>query len=195
MRWLAAPLAGLVIFMGTGFVSALSDTTRRSATLAASAEDAPKDTASAEEETAQLPTVAEMTGRQADAFDELVTALQQTGEQVKTLNSQLRGQSSGLAELKGATESLVAPLRCSSRRLSTLIETSDDAPPQLAEAVALMRALTSLQERSLKHLRSINRKLAAFEALAVATSAEALERPAPFDVKASGAGGTPPPPC
>jgi hypothetical protein len=189
VRWIAAPLAAFVILMGAGFISALSETTTRSAGLTASAEDAPKDTASGAEETATLPTVADMTGRQADAFDELVDALQQTGEQVKTLNARLRGQSIGLARMKTTTSSLLEPLRCSSRRLTALIETSDDAPPQLTEAVTLLQDLISLQDRSLKHLRSINRKLSALEALAVATSAEPLPRPAPLEIDVGGVGG------
>jgi hypothetical protein len=174
---LAAPLAALVVFTGAGFVSTLSDTTRVSAALAASAEKAPKDTAAAADQTGALPTVAEMTGRQADAFDELVAALRRTGAQVKKLDSQLSLQAGGLRRMKRATDGLTAPLLCNNELLGDLVAASEDAPAQLTEAAGLIRAMVTLQDRSIRHLRSINRKLAALDLLATATTSEALGRP------------------
>jgi hypothetical protein len=164
------------MFTGAGFVSTLADTTRVSAALAASAEKAPKDTAAAAEQTGALPTVAEMTGRQADAFDELVTALRQTGEQVKKLDSQLELQVSGLGNMRRATDALAAPLDCNNDLLAALVAASEGAPSRLAEAADVIRDMVELQDRSIKHLRSINRKLAALDLLATATSAEPLGR-------------------
>ena len=177
MRWIAAPLIALLVFLGSGFVSSLARTTKLSAALAASAEEAPQSTGDAARQTSGLPIAARLTGRQADAFDELVTALKTTAEQVGQLDRTLTSQSQEMVDLHTATASLRAPLGCAAKRLRALAEASATTPERLEEATRIIGSLIELQDRSVKHLRSINRKLAALGALATATDTEPLPRP------------------
>ena len=197
MRWIAIPLSALVLFAGAGFASQLSRTTHVSAALAASAREAPITTKEAAQQTAGVPEIARLTGKQAAAFDGLVGAIRETSRRVEHLNEVLGAQSRGIPRLRDAVLRLHPHLACAERRLKVLIATSASAPSRLTDARAIVAALIGLQDRSAKHLRSINRKLAALGVVADASSVQPLDPPGDLDIGSPhvGLGGRRPQPC
>jgi hypothetical protein len=197
MRWIAIPLGALVLFVGAGFASQLSRTTHVSAALAASAREAPRSTSEAARQTAGLPLIAKLTGKQATAFDGLVGAIRETSHRVQHLNAVLRAQSQGIPLLREAVLRLRPDLACAQKRLEILVRASGAAPRMLAEARTIVGSLVALQDRSAIHLRSINRKLAAFGVLADASSTQPLAPPSPLGISVPHGGheGQPSAPC
>ncbi len=169
MRWLIAPLIGALAFTVSGFLGALEDTTKASAELAAASEEAPQTTREALEEIDDLPAIADVTGRQALAFRGLANALQASSERVEALGDSLDEQLEGLDRLSGAISSARPAIACVESRLRDLLESSQRSPEALRELGKIMIGLIAAQEKSIRHLKSINRKLTALGVVATAT--------------------------
>lgn len=189
MRWIVAPLVAALLLFGSGFMRALEDTTRASIALARSSESAPRTTEAAVEEVETLPTVADLTDRQATAMAALADALEISSQRVRDLNRSVAGQSSSLAKLTETIDAFDKTIGCIETRLRMLLEVSGTAPPRLGAIAATVAELRGAQEKSIRHLRSINRKLSALGAAAVATDVEAP--PPPGNAPAPAPGGSP----
>jgi hypothetical protein len=126
-----------------------------------------------------------------------VEAIRETSRRVEHLNAVLRAQSRGVPRLRKAVLGLHPDLTCARRRLGTLVDASGSAPPMLEEAQAIVASLVALQDRSARHLHSINRKLSALGLVADASSSQPLDPPARLHVPVPTAGsrGGPPAPC
>lgn len=176
MRWLMAPLVAATLMSGSGFLDALELTTKRSVDLARTSKDAPERARAGVEEVASLPQIADLTTQQANAFDALADALQLSAERVFELNDSLNDQVEGLDRLAGDIESLDAPISCARERIAELASSSRQTPPVLREIGATLDRIIASQNKSIRHLRSINRKLTA---LGVAATAQGVEPPPP----------------
>jgi chromosome segregation ATPase len=191
IRWIAAPLAGLMLFGGSAFLDALEKTTEESLALAEASEEAPETTAEAAGEVETLPAVAHLTEEQASAFRALADALEVSARRVAGFNEQLRTQSDGLGSLAGAMEKLDGSVKCIRTRLDSLLAASEATPPALEGVSDPLTFITAAQNKSIRHLKSINRKLAALGVVAVASGVEAP--PPPDDAPPPEPGGTPRP--
>jgi uncharacterized coiled-coil protein SlyX len=189
MRWIVAPLIAALLLCGSGFMRALEDTTRASIALARSSESAPKTTEAAVDEVETLPTVADLTDRQATAMAALADALEVSSQRVRDLNESVADQSSSLAKLTTAIDAFDKTIGCIETRLRMLLEASGAAPPRLGAIAATVAELRAAQEKSIRHLRSINRKLSGLGVAAAATDVEAP--PPPGDAPAPAAGDPP----
>jgi hypothetical protein len=169
MRWICAPLAALLVFVGAGFVSALSRTTFISADLAASTEEAPRDTAEAAESAADIPLLARLTGQQAESFSNLVVALRGTARRVERLSQDLHEQTERTRRLRSSVARLRPRIVCTADLLDALLSHSRAVPPSLDEATRLVGGISRAQAKALRHLKSINRKLSALGVIARAT--------------------------
>ena len=187
MRWLIAPLLAAIVLLGSAWLNALERTTEQSVALAENSRSAPAETQRATEEVASLPTVAQLTQQQADAFSSLVDALEISAERVQALNGTLQDQSESLDALRTALGAFGEPMSCVEGRLGQLVTQSERIPPSLAEIRRTIAVLSSHQDKSIRHLRSINRKMAALGAVATATDVE--PPPPPGDAPAPDPGG------
>jgi chromosome segregation ATPase len=177
VRWLVAPLIAALFFLGSGWLNALERTTEQSAALAATSEEAPKETAAAAESVSSLPTIAELTEQQADGFRALVDALQLSAQRVRDLNATIEDQRASLETLHTGLGAFRSPIRCVEQRLRLLVATSDGIPRALGTIEATIGELSDQQKRSLRHLRSINRKMTALGVVATATDVRPPPRP------------------
>ena len=169
MRWIVAPLLA-ALFLGTsGFLHELEEMTEASVAMAEAGEEAPAATRKAAENVEQLPLIAELTTRQAEAFATLADALQVSARRVFSLNETLDEQATAIDDLIAATRGLSEPLGCVERRLRRLTQLAAQVPPGLREIPPIVTQLIAAQEKSIRHLRSINRKLTAFGAVARAS--------------------------
>lgn len=189
MRWIAAPLIAALLLCGSGFMRALEDTTRASVALAGSSESAPKTTEAAVEEVETLPAVADLTERQAAAMGALADALEVSSQRVRDLNASVADQASSLAKLTGAIDAIDSSIGCIKTRLRRLLEASRVAPPRLSAIAGTVAELRGAQEKSIRHLRSINRKLSALGIAATATDVEAPPPPGGAPAPDPGAAG------
>ena len=185
-KWLIPPLIGALLFTGSGFLSALETTTDRSAELAASSESAPRSTGRAVEELAPLPVLADLTTVQADAFDELAKALDLSAQRVFALNDTLADQADGIDRMTTGLEGLDEPLDCVSANLQRLRAQSRVVPGGIREVESILDDIIGSQDKAIRHLRSINRKLAALGLVATASGVEPppapdLGAPAPVE--------------
>jgi hypothetical protein len=169
MRWLIAPLIAAIAFLGSGWLDALERTTKNSAALARTSEGAPEETQAAADAVGSLPTIADLTDQQASGFRALVEALKLSAERVLDLNATLDEQGRSLETLGGGLDLFRSPLQCVEERLEELVRASDSIPPALADIEATIGFLSRQQDRSIRHLKSINRKLAALGVVAAAT--------------------------
>lgn len=188
MRWIAAPLAAAVLFAGAGFVDALARTTDLSAALTQSTEEVPATTREAAAEAADVPTIARLTGQQAASFADLVEALQGTAERVAVLEESLGSQVQRTEDLTGGVAALLPRLGCTQVLLERLIGASRSVPTRLRDAGDSIAQLSAAQRKSLKHLRSINRKMKAFGVAADARGIEAARPPRSVSIPASDSG-------
>ncbi|MEA2432619.1 MAG: hypothetical protein QOG54_76 [Actinomycetota bacterium] len=172
MRWLIAPLIAGFLFVTSGFLGSLESTTENSKELAAASEEAPGTTAEAANRVAPLPTLANLTTQQAAAFKELSDALDVSARRVFALNDALGRQATALDDLKGDLSALGDSVGCVSARLSDLNDTADRVAPAVNELTVILRSLVAAQDKAIRHLKSINRKLAALGAIATATDVE-----------------------
>lgn len=191
MNWLIAPLSALLILSGSAYLSALEDTTQASTALAQTSEDAPRTTQDAAEGVEDLPAAADLTEQQADAFETLADALGLSAERVANLEKSLADQATSLEGLGSGLASVGSNTGCIERRLRRLADLAGLPPAVLGQVTARMRGLIEAQDKSLRHLRSINRKLTAFGVVATATDVEAP--PPPPDAPPPSANGDPRP--
>jgi hypothetical protein len=187
----AAPLVGLMLFGGSAFLDALEKTTEESLALAEASEEAPRITAEAAGEVDTLPAVAQLTEQQASAFRGLSEALKVSARRIASFNDTLRAQSDGLENLAGAMERLDGSVKCIRTRLNVLLGASEATPPALDEVSDPLVTITAAQNKSIRHLKSINRKLAA---LGIAAAASGVEVPPPPDDAPAPQPGGPPKP-
>ena len=176
-RWVAAPLVALTMLTMSAWLGELEDTTELSARLAKSSESAPGETKRAAEEVEALPQLAELTTQQAHAFHALAEALDVSAERVVAFNDVLRQQRADLGDLAQSMSELDDPLDCVE---STLVELRDSArrtPSAIGSISATLGAITGAQNKAIRHLQSINRKLAALGVLAGASGVEAPPGP------------------
>ena len=177
MKWIVAPLIAALFLAGSGFMSSLERTTEASIRLADSSEEAPERTAEAAEDVGSLPQVANLTRQQADAFEILADALETSAGRVEDLNSTVAEQLDGLAALVGDIDALDPSVACVGRRLDALIAASSDGPRLIGQISGVLDTVNGSQKRSIRHLKSINRKLTALGLLADATGVESPPPP------------------
>lgn len=171
-RWIAAPLVALVALVLSGFLSELETMTEESAALARSSASAPRTTQEAAEEVEDLPQLAELTTQQANAFGVLADALEVSAQRVEDFNGLLADQQAGLADLARSMGAFDEPLDCIDRTLSDLLASSRATPGEVRAITATLSGITDAQNKAIRHLKSLNRKLAALGVLATATDVE-----------------------
>ena len=181
MRWIIAPLVAAMLLSISGFLNELEETTVGSVQLAQAGRDAPATTQEAADNVADLPAIADLTSRQADAFETLANALETSADRVFTLNDTLDQQARTIGDLATGIADLSEPVSCVEDRLRKLGVLAGRVPPRLREMPAILERLTRAQEKSLRHLRSINRKLTALGVAAEASDVEAPPPPDPGD--------------
>lgn len=174
MRWVVAPLVAALLLFGSGFLDALERTTDASGRLLEASAEAPESTATAAREVGSLPDIAELTARQADGLRALADALELSAERVETLDTALGDQLDGLDRVIADLDGIAPLLGCARDRLRGLLRASDEVPGSLGSLTGILRRVIGSQEKSVRHMRSINRKLAA---LGVAASAQGVEPP------------------
>lgn len=194
IRWIAAPLAAAVLFVGSGYLRTLETSTEASVRLAGTTERAPASTQEAVTQLAPLPEVAALTGRQADLAEALAEALQASADRLGKVNGSLQEQTTSLSTLLETVEALDPRMACIRDRTEDLLTASRLPPRALEEIASVLQGVLPWQDKSVRHLRSINRKLAALGVAAVATGVEPPDPPPPAEPP--GAGSEPPPvPC
>jgi len=177
VRWIALPLAALSVLGWSGFLDRLEAMTRSSAALARASEEAPRTTEEAAEEVTTLPAVARLTTRQADAFTALSAALDVSAERVFSLNDSLDAQSSGIQEIVTGITDIEEVLDCVGDRLNDLIHVSRRVPESVSGIARVLGDVEQTQRKSIRHLKSINRKLTALGVAAEATDVRAPAAP------------------
>ena len=182
-RWIAAPLVALTALMLSGFLSALEATTEESVRLAQSSASAPRTTSQAATQVETLPQLAELTTQQANAFKALADALALSAQRVEDFNGLLARQEGNLADLAESMGDVDAPLDCIDETLGDLLVSSRSTPRAIRAITTTLGGITDAQNKAIRHLKSLNRKLAA---LGVIARASGVDRPA-------GPGGAPPP--
>jgi hypothetical protein len=191
-RWLIPPLIGALLLTGSGFLRSLENTTDRSVELAVSSEDAPRSTGSAAEEVAPLPVLADVTTTQAQAFEQLAKALDLSAQRVFALNDSLARQSDGIEAMTSELASFDDPLDCAQTNLTRLTAQSRTVPSGIRTVEGILERIIASQDKAVRHLKSINRKLAALGIVATVSGEEAppppeTDRPAPVEpVQTSG---------
>jgi hypothetical protein len=176
-RWIALPLVALFALTMSGFVRDLERTTEQSAALAAASEEAPRTTGEAARQVESLPQLARLTEQQATAFRALSDALEVSAERVIDFNDSVRTQSSNLGTLLESMERLGDPLGCVDETLVRLLRASG-ATPEVVESIGgKMVLITAAQNKAIRHLKSINRKLTALGLAAGATGVEPPSSP------------------
>ena len=169
MRWIVAPLIAAMLLGASGFLHELEEMTEASVAMAEAGREAPGATRKAAENVEQLPLIADLTSRQAEAFATLADALEISAQRVFSLNETLGEQATAIDDLIGATRGLSQPLVCVEKRLRKLTDLAGNVPPRLREIPPIITRLIAAQEKSIRHLKSINRKLTAFGAVARAS--------------------------
>lgn len=182
MRWLIAPLIAVMLLGTSGFLHELEEMTEASVAMAEAGREAPAATRKAAENVEQLPVIAELTTRQAGAFATLADALEVSARRVFSLNETLDEQATAIDDLIAAIHGLSEPLGCVEERLRKLTRLARDVPPRLREIPPIIDRLIAAQEKSIRHLRSINRKLTAFGAVARASRVRVPPAPKAPDI-------------
>lgn len=177
MKWLAFPLVALSLLGWSGFMNRLEATTVASTALAEASETAPQDTREAAANVAPLPEVAKLTTRQADAFKALGDALQLSAQRVFRLNDTLDTQATQITGIVTGIGDIEAALGCVGGRLRGLLGVSRKVPPKVDAIRGILSSVEATQRRSIRHLKSINRKLTALGV--VARASDVKTPPAP----------------
>ena len=189
-KWVAAPLVSLLLFAGSGWLNALERTTEASARLAESSRSAPATTRSAAEDVKTIPAIARLTERQSIAFRALAGALAASSIRVKKLNESIGEQVDSVDRLGAVIDGFGGAISCIRARVESLAGASARVPPGLGDITALMRRLAAIQDGSIAHLKSINRKLTLLGVAAAATDVKAPPLPSasPPPVSPEGSG-------
>ena len=183
MKWVVLPLLAAVVLGWSGFVDRLDAMTVASAELARASEEAPRTTQQAAEEVESLPAIARLTTQQAEAFNILGDALEVSAQRVETLNDTLATQADGIEGVVDGTREIKGVLGCVGERLNDLLGAASDVPPQLDEIAGIIRRVEAIQRKSIRHLKSINRKLTALGAAAEATGVNPPPTPKIPDIR------------
>jgi hypothetical protein len=190
IRWIVAPLLAATALGLSGFLDALENTTESSAELARASSEAPRTTQRAAEELEGLPVLADLSVQQSDAFRALADALEVSARRAVSLNESVDAQARRLRGLASRLASLAPSIDCARSRLRGLVETSAGGPAILRAITSTLGRIIAAQDKSVRHLRSINRKLTA---LGVAAAASGVEPPPPPPAGAGGPRPGPPP--
>ena len=177
MKWIALPLIAAAILGWSGFLDRLEATTIESARLAAASEEAPQSTGRAAEEVESLPSIARLTGQQAQAFQALADALRVSAGRVFRLNDSLDAQADQVGDIESGIRAIRHTLGCVSDRLRGLLAVSDRVPGRVEAIRTILEDVERTQRRSIRHLKSINRKLTALGVVARATRVKAPRAP------------------
>lgn len=177
MKWVVVPLIAVMTLGWSGFLDRLDATTVASAELARASEEAPQTTSAASEEVESLPAIAQLTTQQADAFDILGDALKGSAQRVIELNDSLATQASGIGDVVAGMKEIESVLGCVERRLKRLLDASKKVPAEVGKIAGILHDVDSIQRKSIRHLKSINRKLTALGAAARATDVPAPPKP------------------
>lgn len=191
MKWVIAPLVAAVLFVGSAWLNALERTTVASAELAQSSRSAPATTREAAAGVKTLPAIARLTEQQSVAFRALADALAASSARVGQLNQSIGEQVASVERLETAIEGFGDYISCTTDRVEALIEASDSIPAGLDAIGGTMRRLAAIQDESIRHLKSINRKLTVLGVAATATDVKAPPVPSGGE---SPTGGPPPSP-
>lgn len=190
MRWSIPPLVAALLLTGSGFLDSLERTTEASLALSEASLDAPRTTAEAAEELAVLPQIADVTEQQASAMRALADALEGSAQRVRDLDSGLDRQSSELRALQDAIDAIRPDVTCVRARLERLVSVSAGVPSAIGALGDVLEGSIAAQNKSIRHMRSINRKLTALGVVAAAQEVEAP--PPPGTASAPGPGDAPP---
>jgi hypothetical protein len=106
-----------------------------------------------------LPVLASLTEQQARAFEALADALDVSARRVFSLTDMIEEQAASIDGLQGILRGLGRTSTCVGARLRRLTQVTDDVPPRLRRITTTLASLIDSQEKSIRHLRSINRKL------------------------------------
>jgi hypothetical protein len=159
MRWVVIPLVAGLLFVTSGFLHELESTTKASAALARTSREAPETALEGARGVEDLPVLASLTEQQARAFDALADALDVSARRVFSLTDLIDKQATSIGGLKGILRGLGQTSTCVGERLRRLTEVTDDVPPRLRRITTTLISLIDSQQKSIRHLRSINRKL------------------------------------
>lgn len=177
MKWIALPILAAVALGWSGFLDRLEATTIASQRLAQTSEEAPDTTRTAAEEVGSLPDVADLTTIQADTFKTLGDALQVSAERVSRLNDALGQQEAAIDEIVQGIGSVEDALGCVGSRLRSLLASAERVPGRVGDITATLDEVERIQRKSIRHLKSINRKLTALGVAAEATDVKPPPRP------------------
>jgi hypothetical protein len=122
-----------------------------------------------------------LTTQQSSALKALADALEASAERVADLNGSIDDQSANLGRLGDGLADVVPQVDCIRSRITRL---------QRASITATLGRLIASQDRSIRHTRSINRKLAALGVVATIQGVE--PPPPPSEAPAPEAGQAPP---
>jgi hypothetical protein len=159
MRWVAIPLVAGLVFVTSGFLHELESTTKASAALARTSREAPQTALEGAREVEDLPVLASLTEQQARAFDALADALDVSARRVFSLTDLIDKQATSIDGLREVMRGLDLTSACVGARLRRLTQFTDDVPPRLRSIATTLVSLIDTQDKSIRHLRSINRKL------------------------------------
>ena len=118
------------------------------------------------------------------------TRCEASAERVTDLNSSIDTQSEDLEALGDGLADVVPQVDCIRERIVRLQRASDDVAPSLDAITGTLERLIASQNKSIRHTRSINRKLAA---LGVVATLEGVEPPPPPPEAPAPQGGSAPP--
>lgn len=140
--------------------------------MAKSSESAPRTTGAAAREVRTLPQLAGLTNQQAAAFRALAVALESSAQRIVDFNGLVRDQGRDLATLADSMEGLDDPLNCLDETLEKLLVSSRATPGVVGGITVTMSSITEAQNKAIRHLKSINRKLTALGLVAAASGVE-----------------------
>lgn len=176
MRWLALPLLAALLLTTSGFLDSLERTLEASSRLAESSEEAPQATRDAASEVGSLPGIARLTEQQAQALDALTEALNVSAGRVSDLETSLEDQIESIRTVESDLGSFPGLMGCVRGRLSALLAASEGVPNRIDGLSGTLRHVVRSQNKSIRHLKSINRKLTALE---IAAAAQGVKPPPP----------------
>lgn len=176
MRWIAAPLIACLLLGVSGSLDAIERYGEETVALAELSREAPETTQEASREVEDLPAIADLTSQQADAFEALADALELSAERVERLNERLGSQVEGVGDLRSRLGEIGPLISCAQDRLRSLIAASSGVPSKIRDLAGTLERVSDSSRKSVRHLKSINRKLAA---LGVAAAAQGVEVPPP----------------